>query len=76
MATKKSWAEEVDDSVMDAVASFSDAIEVVYPAETILQSMLQASFEALTPEQKLAIVNQMGVEWYVKMAAKMQRGSR
>ena len=76
MATKKSWAEQIDDSVMDATASISDAIETVYPSDTILQSMLQVSFEALTPEQKLAIVNQMGVEWYVKMAADMQRRSR
>lgn len=76
MATKKSWAEQVDDSVMDAVASFSEAIETVYPSDTILESMLQVSFDALTPEQQVAIVNQMGVEWYVKMAAKMQRGRR
>ena len=72
----KSFPEQLDESIFDATLAIMDAFNSVYPSDTRIITFLKASFDKLTPEQRVNIVQQYGAEWYVKLAAEVQRRQR
>ncbi len=51
----------------------SAVIDELYPPDTILKSVLDLSFGALTPEQKKLLIEQAGPEFFLDLAAKIEK---
>lgn len=68
-----SYAEKVDNLVFNALVRTVERVNKKLPKDTILRSMLRTSFARLTPEQQAQIVAQMGPEWYLKLASKLDK---
>lgn len=72
----KSYVERVDERVMDAVIRAQGHVSKMMPSDTTLQSVLNSSFMALTPELQVQLVEMMGTEWYLDLAAKIEKQLR
>jgi len=68
--------EELDGIVFDALLEVNEAVTDIYPNGSVIQSTLMASYLALTPEEQVQIVEQLGADWFVKMSAKLERRLR
>lgn len=69
----KSFAERLDVAVMDAAIKVQTAVSKAIPIDIQLESLIQMSFARLTPEQQVQIVEQMGADWYLKVAARIEK---
>jgi hypothetical protein len=66
-------AEKIDQVVFDTVLKWTETIEKMFPTDTVLESVLLTSFNRLTPEQRVYIVDNLGTEWYIKLAARLEK---
>jgi hypothetical protein len=73
--SKKSYVNMIDEAIVQGVATVQEAVEKVYPEDAVIESLLFESFNRLSPQDQLLIVQEMGTEWYVKMAAKVRRSA-
>lgn len=71
--SNKSFVEKVEDTVSDIFESTSEAVDEMFPDDIILKSVLDASFAALTPQQKLDMMNQTDPEFFIKLATKIEK---
>lgn len=69
----KSELEELDEVIFDTLIDMKGLINDVMPTGTMLQTILRSSFQRLSPQEKLQIVEAMGPEWYIDMATKIER---
>lgn len=76
MAKKKAFPEVLDEALMGAFEHLIESVEEVYPEDAVVMSLVYSSFYRLTPQQQDQIIQQMGTEWYLEMAAKAQRHMR
>jgi hypothetical protein len=67
------FPEVLDRIVFDAALRVYGTMLHVLPEDAQLASMVRASFEALTPEQRAQIVSELGPEWYLKLATKIEK---
>ncbi len=63
----------MEETIDRAFATVNDAVDKMYPEDAILKSILDLSFEVLTPEQKKAMLEQAGPEFFLDLAAKIEK---
>ena len=70
---KQPYVEKLDQAIFDAVIKLTGVVTSQLPTSAQLQSVIRLSFELLTPEQKKIIVEQAGPEWYLALAARIEK---
>jgi hypothetical protein len=70
---KKPYAEKLDDSIFDALLKIREHVLSTYPEDTLLDSMVRQSFVAMQPQEQMEIVQNLGPDWMVKVAAKIEK---
>ena len=73
LLAKKSFVERMEETTDRAFATVSNAVNEMYPEDVILKSILDLSFEVLTPEQKKALLEQAGPEFFLELVAKIEK---
>ena len=71
-----SYLSDVEQAVEAAVLKWQQAINLVLPENQQIESLLLSSFEGLPPEEQARVIEQLGPEWYVKLATKIARQHR
>ena len=70
------FVNRLDEKIFDAVLRAQDVVSALVPRTAIIETFLQTSFEELTPEQQVQIVETMGPEWYLRIAKRMEKRLR
>ena len=70
---KESYAEKLEGMVMDAAIKFQLKLNEAMPLDVRLESVMMSTFEALTPEEQIQLVDTIGPEDYLKLAAKIEK---
>tara|TARA_X000001036_G_C20471006_1_gene721536 strand:+ start:120 stop:368 length:249 start_codon:yes stop_codon:yes gene_type:complete len=70
---KESFPEKLDDKIFDAVLKVRATILETYPEDTMIDSMIRGSYLALQPQQQLEILDSVGPDWMVEVAAKLEK---
>jgi|TARA_R110002110_G_scaffold8146_5_gene40835 hypothetical protein len=70
---KESYPEKLDNKIFDAILRLRKNIMETYPEDAMIDSILRASYVGMQPEQQLQIVEQLGPDWMVEIAAKLEK---
>lgn len=70
---KKSFVEKMEETIDRAFATVNSTVDKMFPEDAILNSILDLSFEALPPEQKKLLLEQAGPEFFLDLAAKIEK---
>ncbi len=73
---KSNFIESLDDKIFNAVLRANSIVQTRMPITAIIESFLQTSFESMTPEQQVQILTDLGPEWYLPIAARMEKRIR
>tara|TARA_R110000765_G_scaffold57133_1_gene112269 strand:+ start:211 stop:456 length:246 start_codon:yes stop_codon:yes gene_type:complete len=69
----KSYPEKLDDFIFDSILKTRKKILEKYPEDVMLESILRQSFVSMPPQEQLNIVENLGPDWIVKIAAKVEK---
>lgn len=70
---KQSYPEKLDDAVFDAVLKVRGSIMSTYPEDSMIDSIMRASYTAMQPQEQLQILESLGPDWMVEIAAKIEK---
>lgn len=73
---KTSYTELLDSVIGEALFDLSSIVQDTYPADSVIQTVLMASFVALSPEEQKQIIETVGADWFVKLATKIDKSLR
>ena len=69
----QSYPEKLDEAIFDAVLKVRGSIIETYPEDTIIASIMRASYTAMQPQEQLQILESLGPDWMVEIAAKIEK---
>jgi len=72
----KSYIDILQDLYINQLIRMKGLVSILIPSDTVIKSSLIRSFQQLTPERQAQIVEQLGPDWYIEMAAKIERQLR
>lgn len=70
---KKSFVEKMEETIDRAFATVNKTVDKMYPEDAMLNSILDLSFEVLPPDQKKLLLEQVGAEFFLELAAKIEK---
>tara|TARA_R110002020_G_scaffold229467_2_gene440235 strand:- start:2198 stop:2449 length:252 start_codon:yes stop_codon:yes gene_type:complete len=70
---KQSYPEKLDDFVFDSVLNVREKILRTYPEESMLDSIMRASYLAMQPQEQAQILQNLGPDWIVKVSANIEK---
>ena len=73
---KKSFIEEADEIIGDTIYDLSEVVNEVLPAKSMIQTTLMLTYQQMTPEQQLDIVEKVGTDWFLKLSARVEKQLR
>lgn len=73
---KKSYVEELDSVILDALLDVDEIVKNEYPLDSVIQSSLMASYNTMSPEQRTQLLDQLGAEWYLELTTKIEKRLR
>ena len=69
----KSYPEKLDEAIFDALLKVRGLIMETYPEDTMLDSMMRASYVAMPPQEQLQILENLGPDWMVEVGSKIEK---
>jgi len=70
---KESYPEKLDNYIFDAVLKVRGHILETYPEDALINSMVRQSFITMQPMEQVQIVDKLGPDWMVKIAAEVEK---
>jgi hypothetical protein len=70
---KEAYPEKLDNHIFDAVLKVRGHILDRYPEDALISSMVRQSFITMQPMEQVQIVDKLGPDWMVKIAAKVEK---
>lgn len=75
MARSK-YLDNLEDAIFEGLVDIFDTVNEVFPSDSIIQSTLMMSYMNMRPEEQVAIIEQLGADWFVKLSAKIEKRLR
>tara|TARA_R110000824_G_scaffold248048_2_gene437164 strand:- start:199 stop:450 length:252 start_codon:yes stop_codon:yes gene_type:complete len=70
---EKPFPEKLDDFVFDSILKTRGKILDKYPEDSMIESILRMSYVTMTPQEQIKILENLGPDWIVKIAAKVEK---
>jgi hypothetical protein len=70
---KESYPEKLDNFIFDSILKVRKQIVETYPEDVLLASILRDSYISMKPEEQLQIVENLGPEWMLNIAVKVEK---
>lgn len=65
--------EQIDEEVFDSVMKWTGFIEDQFPSSTVFETVLLSSFNRMSQQQRQYILDNLGAEWYIKLATRLEK---
>ena len=69
----ESYPEKLDDFIFDALLKVRGSIMDKYPEDTMIDSIMRASYVAMPPQEQVQIIENLGPDWMVEVGAKIEK---
>lgn len=73
---RSSHLDNLEDAIFEGIVDIYDTVNEVFPSDSIIQSTLMMSYMNMRPEEQVAIIEQLGADWFVKLSAKIEKRLR
>jgi len=70
---KESYPEKLDNYIFDSILRVRKQIVETYPEDALLTSILRSSYISMKPEEQLQIVENLGPDWMLNIAVKVEK---
>jgi len=73
---KDTYINELEDVIFEGLSTINEAVTDLFPNDSIINTVLMQSYKQLTPQEQASIVDQLGIDWFVKLSARLERRLR
>ena len=70
---KESFPEKLDNSIFDSILKVRERVILTYPEDAMIDSIMRAGYTAMKPEEQMQILDNLGPDWIVGIAAKIEK---
>ena len=70
---KKSYPEKLDESIFNAVLRVRGTVLNTYPDDSLINSLMRASYVAMPPQEQLQVLENLGPDWMVEVGSKIEK---